>query len=461
MIILFILAFAGLCLGQSTLSSSSVYPTITFLPNVPLGLDQIDLGIMSTNPLAVSPHIYFRETSVSKMYVKGKYLFIVDNYATINQIDTGTFLQVNSFATSDSMLYFSLYNSNIGVFARDTFKVYSLNGTLRGSYTTSPLKDQSAYFYSGTSSEGIFVGRIPTYTTGAIQVFDLNQGVNPILSISVPNYFSCTSIYKGYVFTSTSTFSIDSYSLTNGSQSPVTYLGATSSIVCMTIVDDYLYAGTTDFIVIQWKIGKADLIKTFSKHIARVNSIFVANGYLFSGSSDMTVIRWNINTGDVINTFLGHTKSVTSVIISGIFLFSFSEDNTIRQWNIPLISSLGSGVVLAGSSVPIIIGITIPLVLILGVSMFFLRKYRKKNLSSYSNKVALQKTEIIKEYPSIENISEVISMPKLLDLEVQGLTKHEIATLSFEKMKNKYGISEEEYLKIKEFRARIKNSNLL
>jgi WD40 repeat protein len=63
---------------------------------------------------------------------------------------------------------------------------------------------------------------------------------------------------------------------------------------------------------------------------------FSPNGNLLvSGSSDSKIIVWNFETGDVIKTFSGHEKRVNSVAYSknGKYIASGSDDKSVKLWN--------------------------------------------------------------------------------------------------------------------------------
>ena len=87
--------------------------------------------------------------------------------------------------------------------------------------------------------------------------------------------------------------------------------------------------------------ASGDLLRTFSGHTGRVNSIFFSEEgrWALSGSSDNTLRLWDTATGRCIRTLKGHTDPVTSVYLSrnGHWALSASTGRTLRLWNLELI----------------------------------------------------------------------------------------------------------------------------
>ena len=85
-------------------------------------------------------------------------------------------------------------------------------------------------------------------------------------------------------------------------------------------------------IIYLWDINNKELIRTFSGHELRVNSLaFSPDGKtLGSGSNDKTVRLWNVNSGEQLHILEGHLSNVSTV--------SFTPDSK------SLLSSGGGGI---------------------------------------------------------------------------------------------------------------------
>lgn len=80
-----------------------------------------------------------------------------------------------------------------------------------------------------------------------------------------------------------------------------------------------------------------DLLRTFSGHIYRVNTVvFSPDGTLIaSGSKDKTIGFWNLD-GTLIRNLEAHTDAINSIAFSpnGNAIASASDDKTIILWGV-------------------------------------------------------------------------------------------------------------------------------
>jgi WD40 repeat protein len=86
-----------------------------------------------------------------------------------------------------------------------------------------------------------------------------------------------------------------------------------------------------------WNLDTDDVQFVLRGHLApvRVLAAFQDSMFIVSGSADHTIIIWNCETGEAVRTLAGHTAPVTALAISpdGASIVSGSEDRTIIIWD--------------------------------------------------------------------------------------------------------------------------------
>lgn len=106
-----------------------------------------------------------------------------------------------------------------------------------------------------------------------------------------------------------------------------------NSINCLTVYENDLYSGSSDFTVKQWDLMRFALSKAYNGPTRAVDSIIVDQSSVYSSGYEKNIYQWNISSVTLSGLFVGHSTDVPSLQIYSGLLFSGSEDKTIRAWN--------------------------------------------------------------------------------------------------------------------------------
>uniref|UniRef100_A0A7N0SVE5 C3H1-type domain-containing protein n=2 Tax=Kalanchoe fedtschenkoi TaxID=63787 RepID=A0A7N0SVE5_KALFE len=112
--------------------------------------------------------------------------------------------------------------------------------------------------------------------------------------------------------------------------------GPVGQVLSVIIVNDVIFAGAQDGLVLAWKTSsELSLFQpsaTLLGHNKAVVSLAVIGNQLFTGSLDHTIKVWDFKTLQCLQTLCGHTDAVMSLLCFDRFLISCSLDQTIKIW---------------------------------------------------------------------------------------------------------------------------------
>jgi serine/threonine protein kinase len=256
---------------------------------------------------------------------------------------------------------------------------------------------------------------------------------------------NCLSGYKSLILGCSKSGSIFAWSLDTAA---LTYelRGHSSQVNSLGISGDLLVSASDDQSIIIWSLVDFVLVNVLKRvssdslgHIGPINSVSLCGGFIFSGGSDTTTRRWNMISGIHEDVYFGASKSTTTVLCHNETVYSGSEDSAVFMFR-PTFSresdykwSTGtfsrdrrlvqtrsrqrisfSGMMDIQTIIPMIIGIAILAVVIVGCTIYIVR-YR--NSKARLNVSPGQKTSSEESSQTVTDLQTVVNS-------VIGISKH-------------------------------------
>jgi WD40 repeat protein len=129
--------------------------------------------------------------------------------------------------------------------------------------------------------------------------------------------------------------------------------GHTGGVLSVAVHDNQIISGSIDKTIKMWDRTTGCLIRTFSGHTNRVQSVCFSNSYnasdlrynasdlrynlIISGSNDNTIKLWDPMTGETIRTIVsttGYAGGITLVKVHGNQIISGSYSDVIKIWDL-------------------------------------------------------------------------------------------------------------------------------
>ncbi|KAK9320609.1 hypothetical protein V1517DRAFT_328863 [Lipomyces orientalis] len=157
------------------------------------------------------------------------------------------------------------------------------------------------------------------------------------MQIYQPPVHTPLAVAEEYILSGGGDGNVNVWAMRNGTLVQVRKLSNSTSVLCMTVMDTFLYCGLTDGVINIWDLDAFQLIKAMQAHKEDVLSIASYGNCVFSGSAtgnvrkwsrDLTLgSRWQCHDGLILSTITVRRANRNLLITGG-------NDDSIALWDI-------------------------------------------------------------------------------------------------------------------------------
>ncbi|KAK9244818.1 hypothetical protein V1506DRAFT_540128 [Lipomyces tetrasporus] len=157
------------------------------------------------------------------------------------------------------------------------------------------------------------------------------------MQIYQPPAHTPLGVAEEYILSGGGDGNVNIWAMRNGTLFQVRKLSNSTSVLCMTVMDTFLYCGLTDGVINIWDLDAFQMIKSIQEHQEDVLSIASYGNCLFSGSAtgyvrkwsrDLTLgSRWQCHDGLILSTITVKRANRNLLITGG-------NDDSIALWDI-------------------------------------------------------------------------------------------------------------------------------
>ena len=113
----------------------------------------------------------------------------------------------------------------------------------------------------------------------------------------------------------------------------------TGGVYCLAEFGGYVYSGSNDFEIAQWKASNVQFMRQFTGHSNYVRCLYAEGSLLLSGSDDATIKIWNVINGHLVTTVKHHGNGVSCLTRAGPCIWSGDDSGRIFVWTLQTLES--------------------------------------------------------------------------------------------------------------------------